>query len=52
MGGAVLEVMPDGTCLVELAFRSQTAGQDGDFVQAVLAGGQYEIIEPWASQGL
>jgi len=52
MGGAVLEVMPDGTCLVELAFRAQTADQDGDFVQAVLAEGQYEIIKPWASQGL
>ena len=52
MVGAVLEVMSDGTCLVELAFRPQTADQDGDFVQAVLAEGQYEIIEPWAGQGL
>jgi hypothetical protein len=43
--------MPDGTCLVELAFMAQTADQDGDFAQAVLAEGQYEIIEPWASQG-
>jgi hypothetical protein len=52
MEGAVLEVMSDGTCLVELAFRPQTADQDGDFVQAVLAEGLYEIIEPWAGQGL
>jgi hypothetical protein len=47
MQGAVLEVMPDGTCLVELAFRAQTADQDGDFVQAWLAEGQYEIIKRW-----
>lgn len=46
MRGAVLEVMPDGTCLVELAFRPQTADQDGDFVLANLAEGQYEIINP------
>jgi len=46
MVGAVLEVMPDGACLVELAFRPQTADQDGDFVQALLTEGQYEIIEP------
>lgn len=52
MVGAVLEVMSDGACLVELAFRPQTADQDGDFVQAVLAESQYEIIEPWAGQGL
>ena len=51
MVGAVLEVMSDGTCLVELAFRPQTADQDGDFVQAVLAEGQYEIIEPWPAKG-
>jgi hypothetical protein len=50
--GAVLEVLPDGNCLVELAFRPQTADQHGDFVQAVLTEGQYEIIEPCASQGL
>jgi hypothetical protein len=42
----VLEAMPDGTCLVELAFTPQTADQDGDFVQAVLAEEQYEIIKP------
>jgi hypothetical protein len=52
MVGAVLEVLPDGNCLVELAFRPQTADQHGDFVQAVLTEGQYEIIEPCASQGL
>lgn len=46
MEGVVLEAKPDGTCLVELAFTPQTADQDGDFVQAVLAEGQYEIIDP------
>ena len=51
MVGAVLEVMPDGTCLVDLAFRPQTADQDGDFVQAVVAEGQYEIIAPWPAKG-
>jgi hypothetical protein len=43
--------MSDGTCLVELAFRPQTADQDGDFVQAVLAEGQYEIIAAWPASG-
>lgn len=52
MAGAVMEVLPDGTCLVDLAFRQQTADQDGDFVLALLAEGQYEIIEHWAGQGL
>ena len=47
-----MEVLPDGNCLVELAFRPQTADQNGDFVQAVFTEGQYEIIEPWASHGL
>jgi len=47
MEGAVMEVMPDGTCLAELAFRPQTADQDGDFVLALLAEGQYEIIRHW-----
>jgi hypothetical protein len=45
-GWVVLEAKPDGTCVVELAFTGQTADQDGDFVQAVLAEGQYEIIQP------
>ena len=49
MEGTVLEVMPDGTCLAELAFRPQTADQDGDFVQAVLTEGRYEITRPWLS---
>ena len=49
--GAVLEVLPDGNCLVEFAFRPQTADQDGDFAQAVLTEGQYEIIEPGGGQG-
>ena len=47
MEGAVLEVMPDGTCLAELAFRPQTADQDGDFAIAFLTEGQYEIVRPW-----
>ncbi len=46
MEGVVLEAKPDGTCLVEVAFTPQTADQDGDFVQAVLTEGQYEIIKP------
>lgn len=46
MEGVVLEAKPDGTVLVELAFTLQTADQDGDFVQAVLSEGQYEIISP------
>jgi len=46
--GAVLEVMADGTsCLVELALRRQTADQEGDFVQAELTAGQYEVTQPW-----
>jgi hypothetical protein len=46
MEGVILEAKPDGTCLVELTLTPQTADQDGDFVQAVLAEGQYEIITP------
>jgi hypothetical protein len=30
--------------LIEVAFTPQTADQDGDFAQAVLPEGQYEII--------
>jgi hypothetical protein len=44
MDGVVLEAKPDGPCLVELAFTPQTADNDGDFVLAELAEGQYEII--------
>jgi hypothetical protein len=44
MRGAVLDAKPDGTCLAEFAFAPQTADTDGDFVQAVLTEGQYEII--------
>jgi hypothetical protein len=51
MVGAVLAVMSDGTCLVELAFRPQTADQDGDFAQAMVAEDQYEIIAPWSGNG-
>ena len=46
MEGVVLEARADGTCLVELALVPQAPGRDGDFVQAVLAEGQYEIIKP------
>jgi hypothetical protein len=42
--GAVLDAKPDGSCLAEFAFAPQTADTDGDFVQAVLTKGQYEII--------
>ena len=45
MRGAVLDAKTDGTCLAEFAFTPQTTGTDGDFVQAVLAEGQYEIIQ-------
>lgn len=45
MIGAVLHAKSDGTCLAEFAFTPQTADTDGDFVQAVLAEGQYEIIQ-------
>ena len=46
MEGVVLETEPDGTCLVEPTFTPQTADEDGDFAQAVLTEGQYEIINP------
>lgn len=42
--GVVLEARADGTCLAELVLTPQTAGAGGDFVQAVLRDGQYEII--------
>ena len=42
--GTVLEARPDGTCLVELVLAPQTADADGDFVQAVLTEGEYEVI--------
>lgn len=38
--------MPDGTCLAELTVTPETAGQDGDFVLAMLTEGQYETINP------
>jgi hypothetical protein len=50
MEGSVLDARPDGSCLVELAFTPQTADQDGDFVQAVLAEGQYEVIRRWSGR--
>jgi hypothetical protein len=45
MQGTVLDARADGSCLAELAFTPQTAdATDGDFVQAVLAEGQYEVL--------
>jgi hypothetical protein len=35
-----------GPCLIELTFTPQTEDEDGDFVQAVLTEGQYQIINP------
>jgi hypothetical protein len=46
MEGVVLEARADGTCLAELALVPQAPGRDGDFVQAVLAEGQYQVIDP------
>jgi hypothetical protein len=46
MEGVVLEAMPDGACLVEVAFAPLTADSDGDFAQALVAEDQYEIIQP------
>jgi hypothetical protein len=46
MEGLVLKAMPDGTCLVELAFRPQRANRDGDFALAALPAGQYDIVKP------
>ena len=43
--GVVLHATPGGTCLAEFAFTPQTADTDGDFVQGILAEGQYEIIQ-------
>jgi hypothetical protein len=40
----VLEAWPDGSCLIEVAFTLQSADDDGDFAQAMLAKDQYEII--------
>ena len=45
MNGVVIHAKPDGTCLAEFAFTPQTAGSDGDFVQAVLTEGQYKVIQ-------
>ena len=42
--GPVLGARLDGSCLVEVALAPQTADDDGDFVQVVLADGQYEVI--------
>ena len=46
MEGMVLEALPDGACLVEVAFAPQTSDTDGDFAQAIVAEDQYEIIQP------
>jgi hypothetical protein len=42
--GLVLEVNPSGTYLVEVTLRRATDTDDGDFDQATLADGQFEII--------
>jgi hypothetical protein len=39
----VLEVNPSGTYLVEVTLRRATDTDDGDFDQATLADGQFEI---------
>jgi hypothetical protein len=44
MTGSVLAARPDGSCLAEFAFTPQSREHDGDFVQAGLTAGQYEII--------
>jgi hypothetical protein len=41
--GAVLHAKPDGTCLAESTFASQTV--DSDFVQGVLTRDQYEVTQ-------
>lgn len=43
--GTVIHAKPDGTCLAEFAFSTQTAETDGDFVQGVLTEDQYEVIQ-------
>jgi hypothetical protein len=42
--GFVLHAGDDGSVLVELALKPQTASEDGDFVQVELTAGQYEVI--------
>lgn len=42
--GLVLEVNPGGTCLVEVTLRPATDTDDGDFDQATLADGQFEVL--------
>jgi hypothetical protein len=42
--GFVVHAGDDGSVLVELALRPQTATEDGDFVQVELNAGQYEVI--------
>jgi hypothetical protein len=42
--GLVLEVNPSGTYLVEVTLRRATDTDDGDFDQATLADGQFEIM--------
>lgn len=43
MEGAVVNVYPDGSIEVEVAFRPQTRDDWGDFDQVIAADGQYEI---------
>jgi hypothetical protein len=42
--GLVLEVNPSGTYLVDVTLRPATDTDDGDFDQATLANGQFEIV--------
>lgn len=42
--GLVLEANPGGTFLVEVTLRPATDTDDGDFDQATLADGQFEVI--------
>lgn len=43
--GLVLEVNPSGTYLVDVTIRPATDTDDGDFDQATLADGQFEITD-------
>lgn len=43
--GAVVDVYPDGGCLVDITLRPQTEDDPGDFVQAELKPDQFEVIQ-------
>jgi hypothetical protein len=44
--GMVLEANPSGTYLVEVTLRTATDTDDGDFDQATLTDGQFELESP------